>query len=114
MIDQVEVDLRGVLLTVRDQQARPTCLIHAVTAAHEHARAAATHLSPEYLHFFASRGSSTGTSMDEVAAALNVEGQCEEIYCPYLPQDPPSSWKPPKGVAVFRRASEPKNAAAAA
>lgn len=110
MIDHVEVDLRGVLLAVRDQASRPTCLAHAVTAAHEHARGVTAHLSPEYLHFFASQGSPSGSSMPGAAEALEVEGQSEEIHCPYLPQDPVPGWTPPTGLAVFRRASEPKNA----
>jgi len=113
MIDRVEVDLRGTLLAVRDQGARPTCLAHAVTAAHEHARGASAHLSPEYLHFFASQGRAVGNSMDEVAEALKIEGQSAESHCPYFAQDPPSGWKPPTDLTVFRRASEPKNATAA-
>lgn len=117
MIDYVDVDLRSAMLAVRDQEARPTCLAHAVTAAHEHARGAAAHLSPEYLHFFASRRapeSSTGIFMQEVSEALEVDGQSEEVQCPYLLQDPPSGWKPPTRLTVFRRASEPKPATAAA
>ncbi|MFN0008315.1 MAG: C1 family peptidase [Planctomycetota bacterium] len=114
MIDNVEVDLRDVLLVVRDQEARPTCLAHAVTAAHEHARGNAALLSPEYLYFFASTGASDGVSMNEVAGALEVEGQCQEVHCPYLPQDPPSGWKPPTGLTVFRRASKPENTTPAA
>ncbi len=114
MIDHVEVDLRGVLLAVRDQASRPTCLAHAVSAAHEHARGVTAHLSPEYLHFFASKGSPTGSSMDEVAEALEIEGQSEEIHCPYLSNEPPPGWKPPTGLTVFRRASEPKNTTPAA
>lgn len=114
MIDHVEVDMRGPLLGARDQEARPTCLAHAATAAHEQARVACTHLSPEYLHFFASQGSAAGISMDEVADALKLDGQSEEVHCPYLPQDPPLGWKPPTGLTVFRRASERKNATATA
>jgi hypothetical protein len=114
MIDHVEVDLRAALLGVRDQQARPTCLAHAITAAHEHTRRAAAYLSPEYLHFFANQGSSSGISMGEVATALKVEGQIAEIHCPYLPHSPPPAWKPPAGLAVYRRDSEPKRATSAA
>lgn len=113
MIEHVEVDLRGTILAVRDQAARPTCLAHAVTAAHEHARGASTPLSPEYLHFFARPGGTAGRSMDAAADALKAEGQSAESDCPYLPQDPPSGWKPPTGLMVFRRASEPRNATAA-
>lgn len=114
MIDHLEIDLRGSLLAARDQVARPTCLAHAATSAHEHARGASTHLSPEYLHFFASQGSATGSSMDEVANALRVNGQCEEVDCPYSPQDPPLGWEPESGLTVFRRGSERRNATTSA
>ncbi len=114
MIDHVELDLRGALQAVRDQESRPTCLAHAVTVAHEHARGATAQLSPEYLHFFASNGSPSGTSMDEVANELKVEGQSDEAHCPYFSKGPPLGWKPPPGLTVFRRASEPRNVTPAA
>lgn len=47
-------DYRPLLGPVRDQGARPTCLAHASTTAHEHARGLKVALSPEYLHYFAS------------------------------------------------------------
>ncbi len=111
MIERIEVDLRSLLGPVRDQGARPTCLAHAVSAAHEHTRGSPILLSTEYLHFFACGGSpSSGSSMDEIAEALEDEGQPEEIDCPYLAADPPAGWNPPSGLPVFRRGSEPKNA----
>jgi len=111
MIDQADVDLRGVLGGVRDQGPRPTCLAHAVSAAHEYVRGSLVPFSAEYLHFFASRGASTvGCSMDEAAKALEDDGQPTEADCPYLMVAPPASWKPPAGLKVFRRASEPRRA----
>lgn len=109
MIDQIDVDLRSKFRSVRDQGARPTCLAHAVSAAHEHVRRSSVHLSPEYLHFFANGGSS-GRSMDNIAEALEDEGQPEEVDCPYLLPDRPGAWRPPSGLTVFRRASEPRAA----
>ena len=109
MIDHVELDFRSVLLDVRDQGPRPTCLAHAVTAAHEHARSSGVHLSPEYLHFFADTANSlSARSIDQIAKALQSEGQAKESDCPYLLADPPSGWKPSSGVPVFKHASEPK------
>jgi hypothetical protein len=111
MIDQVELDLRSVLLPVRDQGPRPTCLAHAVSAAHEHARRTGSYLSPEYLHFFSDpTDSSCARSVVQVAKALQHDGQAEEATCPYLPAGRPSGWQPPNGVPVFRRSSEPKMA----
>jgi Papain family cysteine protease len=108
MIDP-EVDLRSMLRDVRDQGARPTCLAHAITAAHEHARGSSASLSPEYLYFFASgRHRSAGATMREGAEALKDEGQPDEADCPYHAVDPPSGWMPRAGPQVFRRASRRK------
>lgn len=109
MIDHVELDFRATLLGVRDQGPRPTCLAHAVTAAHEHARGSGVYLSPEYLHFFADTSSlSSARSVDQMAKALHSDGQAQEVDCPYLPADPLPGWKPPYGVPVLKYASEPK------
>jgi hypothetical protein len=114
VIDQVDVDLRAVLWAVRDQGARPTCLAHAASAAHEHALGLTVWLSPEYLHFFSNGGGANpGRSMDETAKALREKGQPEEAQCPYLAVDPAAGWTPPGGLKVFRRASETKSAGAA-
>ncbi len=112
MIDRVDMDLRGRLLGIRDQGPRPTCLAHAVTAAHENARAAFTPLSPDYLHFFAAQITPppSGVSMEQVALALRTQGQVEEAHCPYSLTDPPTGWRPPTGIREYRRASEHKDA----
>jgi hypothetical protein len=109
MIVQVDVDLRPTLVSVRDQGPRPTCLSHAASAAHERARGVMDALSPEYLHFFASGGRAmAGCSIDAVGKALVDKGQPIESDCPYLTAAPPSGWRPPTGLPVFRRASESK------
>jgi hypothetical protein len=110
MIDEMDVDFRAALPAVRDQGARPTCLAHAVSAAHEHARGTAVPLSPEYLHFFATGGTpSGGCSVEDISRALITQGQPEETECPYLGGEPSVGWHPPTGLTVFRRVSEERN-----
>ena len=38
-------------------------------------------------------------------AALSSHGQPVDSDCPYQPSTPAAAWKPPKGLAVFRRRS---------
>jgi len=105
----IEVDLRARLLAVRDQGPRPTCLAHATTVAHEHARGATEPLAPEYLHFFASQQRPwLGCTIPETAQALEVEGQPPELDCPYHPIQPTPAWRPPIGIPVLRYLSEVK------
>lgn len=114
MTVQVEVDFRPKLGPVRDQGTRQTCLAHASSVAHEHSRGSGLTLSPEYLHFFAVTGrSSGGRTIDGLVNALKRAGQSTEADCPYLSSDPPKGWKPPGALRVFRCASEPKFPSAA-
>lgn len=101
---QVEVDLRTALGPVRDQGPRLTCLSHATSVAHEHSRKSVIPLSPEYLHFFATRnGSKGGSTVTGMVSALKKHGQSLETDCPYQTTDPPVTWAPPGGLTVFRR-----------
>ena len=103
---RLEVDLRSALPIVRDQGARPTCLAHAVTAAHENIRGSPIPLSPEYLHFFSTGGKVlSGADFDSTAGSLQRKGQPTENDCPYWAVNPPRGWKPRRGLTVFRRAS---------
>ena len=102
---EIEVDLRPKLGAIRDQGARPTCLAHATTAAHEKCRGSTTWLSPEYLHFFATGGISSGVTFAKIADTLKGKGQPVDADCPYLSTDPPSGWKPRTRLTVFRRDS---------
>ena len=104
----IRLDLRPRLGPVRDQAARPTCLAHAATAAHEHARGSTLALSPEYLHHFATRRyrSSGGVEFSDISQALRDPGQPTETACPYHPNGPPPGWAPTAGLALFRRQSD--------
>lgn len=97
------IDLRTRMCDVRDQGARPTCLAHALTAAHEHAAAMAEPLSPEYLHYLATGGRiCDAAQVYSAIEALKNTGQCTEQDCPYSVSDPPLTWKPPTGLVLRR------------
>ena len=107
----IQLDYRLELGPVRNQGARPTCLAHATTAAHEHIRGSTVPLSPEYLHYFASKdaNSSDGVDFSHVFHALLNHGQPKEIDCPYQPDGPPSTWTPPENLTLYRRNSAMKD-----
>ena len=100
-------DYRPLLGPVRDQGARPTCLAHAATTAHEHARGSKVALSPEYLHYFASGRASTPSGIDfpNLSRALLNPGQPIESDCPYHENEPPPAWTPPANLILYRRQS---------
>lgn len=103
----VHIDHRPMLGPVRDQGPRPTCLSHASTTAHEHARGSPVALSPEYLHYFASNNESAneGVEFTDVSRALFIPGQPTEIACPYHENEPSPAWTPPAVVTLYRRHS---------
>jgi hypothetical protein len=86
----VELDLSGDLMAVRDQGCRPTCLAFAVSDAHAYARGYPTvALSPEYAFFHAAQRmgalfSGQGVTAESILNALEVEGQPEEQHYPYI------------------------------
>lgn len=98
------IDLRSVLLPVRQQGRRQSCLAFASSTAHEHGSKSQEHLSVEYLFFHAvartpSMMPDAGTTMAAVAEALAQEGQPVETAWPYssdqvLPWAPPSISEP--------------------
>ena len=100
----IAFDYRSTIGPIRDQGPRPTCLAHAVSTAHEHARASVVPLSPEYIHYFASSGSehAPGVSVREMSVALAGIGQPTEVDCPYHNTRLPPDWSPPKGVQLYR------------
>lgn len=103
----IRLDYRPRLGPVRDQGARPTCLAHASTTAHEHARGSTTALSPEYLHYFSSGNDSTHAGVDfpHVSRALFDPGQPIETDCPYCVDEPPLGWTPAADLTLYRRRS---------
>ena len=102
----IDLDYRPMLGPIRDQGARPTCLSHAVSTAHEHARESTVQLSPEYLHHFASGvAEGAGISVADVSETLAKEGQPTESDCPYQADGVPCHWTPPVGVRLYRRTS---------
>ena len=103
----VDLDFRSDLCPVRDQGSRPTCLSFATTTAHEYARKCQQPLSPEYLHYFASKlDISNGTTFSDVTEALRKNGQPIEELCPYWHSGLPTDWTLPIGVQVHCRNSE--------
>ena len=103
----IALDYRPAIGPIRDQGPRPTCLAHAVSTAHEYARASAVPLSPEYLHYFSSVGSAhaPGISVPEISVALVGIGQPTEADCSYHTNGLPPDWSPPEGVPLYRRES---------
>lgn len=98
------VDLRSLLLPVRQQGRRQSCLAFASSSAHERGANTGEHLSVEYLFFHAvartpGQNPDAGTTMAAIAAALAEEGQPVETAWPYsssqaLPWTPPSFSNP--------------------
>lgn len=104
MIGQLEVDLRSVLLPVRDQGNRPTCMAQSVTAAHEYSLGGSIPLSAEYLHYFSTGGRiDRGCSMPDSMRTLKNDGQPVETECPYFRLAPPVGWKPTPAKTVYKR-----------
>ena len=103
----IQLDLRCRLGPVRDQGTRPTCLAHATTATHEHARGSTLALSPEYLHYFASDAGSLsdGVGFSSISQALLNPGQPAESDCPYQLSDSPPGWAPATNLPLYRRQS---------
>jgi C1A family cysteine protease len=91
----VSVDLRPMLLPVRDQGHRGTCLAFAVTAIYEVLRAAGTpvaeDLAEEAVYWGCKQVDgnwTTGTSFQSASAALPRWGQPVEVNWPYDPRRP--------------------------
>ncbi len=96
----IDIDLRGQLGEARDQGPRPTCLVFAVSAAHEASRGASEYLSPEVLFYSGAQRShrdpSLGLTQTAVRDALQHDGQPLEGAWKYLPATPGVlAWKPP-------------------
>lgn len=93
------IDFRSLLLPVRQQGRRQSCLAFASSAAHEHGANIGEHLSVEYLFFHAvartpGQNPDAGTTMAATAEALTQEGQPVETAWPYSPNQA-FPWTPP-------------------
>jgi len=96
----VDIDLRDRFCDARDQGLRPTCLVFAVSAAHEARRESPDYLSTEYLFYRGAQRShqdpTKGLSRDAVREALLHDGQPLEASWPYTHNTPnAATWKPP-------------------
>src|SRR2546423_1759253 len=98
------IDLRPQFGPARDQGARPTCLVFAMSDAHAALRSGWTPLSVEYAFYQAQRRAGRPPKEDtliwSLLEALRENGQPEESGWPYLTATPadPSSWAPPAEV----------------
>jgi hypothetical protein len=99
-------DARATLTPVQDQGRSPSCLSHALTTAHEHARGLTERLSPDYLHYHATGGHwSKGATPAGARTALRAHGQPPTALCPSPQEGKEGSWAPPVPSRVYRRAS---------
>lgn len=85
--DEAHADLRGAFGPVRDQGRRPTCLVFALSSAHEHGRDQIDPLSPEALFTAAKKRDgltpAAGTTLSAALVAVEEDGQCDETAWPY-------------------------------
>lgn len=106
----IDVDLRDKLGAAREQGQRPTCLVFAVSAAHEFKRGTAEYLSPEHLHYAGAQRShrdpAQALSRPFVRDALKDDGQPLEVEWPYEANAPAAKdWKPPPSVKTTHKAA---------
>jgi hypothetical protein len=106
----IDADLRGKLGAAREQGQRPTCLVFAVSGAHEFRRGVPDYLSPEYLHYAGAQRShkdpAKGLSRPFVREALKDDGQPLDAEWPYAASAPAAKdWKPPPSVQNIHKAT---------
>ena len=106
----IDIDLRDRLGDARDQRKRPTCLVFAVSGAHEASRASNDYLSPEFLFYCGVHRShkdpTRGLTRISVREALLLDGQPIESFWPYLQATPKmSEWKAPTPGAPTNKAT---------
>lgn len=111
-------DLRTSFGPIRDQGARPTCLVFAASDVHAALRTPWAALSCEFLFYHAQRRANRsphdGATLAGVIASLHDDGQPLEEGWPYLAQMPTdtASWKPPQNVGAILRCRGTRGAAA--
>lgn len=100
-----QLDVSADFLDIRDQGVRYTCVAMSISALHEYSRGSKEYLSVEFLHYKARQrqGSfSDGIELIHGRSALEIDGQCCELECPYLSIEPNEIWKPslPKHIVL--------------
>ncbi|WP_437334269.1 C1 family peptidase [Sorangium sp. So ce394] len=106
----IDADLRDRLAEARDQGQRPTCLVFAVSAAHEAKRNSHDYLSPEFLFYSGAQRShkdlKKGLTRNAVRDALMYDGQPLDAVWPYAVKAPDASdWRPPADAALTHKAT---------
>lgn len=99
---------------VRDQGARPTCLVFAASDVHASIRAGAWEpLCCEYAYYhavqYSHKDSTRGVDIDSILHTIRVMGQPYEKHWPYLKAIPSdiALWTPPGDISpLFRRNSQ--------
>jgi hypothetical protein len=109
----VRNDLRHMFGEVRDQGARPTCMVFAVSDVHAGVRPGWEPLSCEYAFYHAVQSShgdrSRGVNFDSILCTIRTNGQPPEECWPYSTTLPSkmTAWEPPQNVTpLYRRESE--------
>lgn len=98
------VDFRPQLCPTRDQGPTESCVSHATSTAHEHARKLPEALSAEFLHYHATSGSwDKPISLDRVAVVLEAIGQPLEGRCAPFTASSATTWRPPTRATLHRR-----------
>jgi hypothetical protein len=93
MTMKIVVDLSSKFGPVRWQHYRPTCMAFSFSECHEIVQALNCQ-SPEYLYRAAARrmpswvAGGAGLSIGAAISALNLDGQPDEVICPYAPSEP--------------------------
>ncbi len=101
---------QDILPPVRDQGLRSTCLSIALSDGHLIARRTGPVLSPEHLHFQATRrvgfGPNDAIPLSAGRDTLSQDGQTSESDCPYSPLPRPPAWTPVGNLSqVWRRST---------
>lgn len=96
----MSVDLRSKITGIRDQGARPLCMICAASDVHEASHATGFALSAEYLTYYCQQRKGvndflSGFGVDDVGEVMVNDGQPSEAFHPYRENELTSAVKPP-------------------
>jgi len=96
----LSVDLRSQISDIRDQGARPLCMICAASDVHEAFHATGFALSAEYLTYYCQKHDCVndflaGFGVNTVSSVLTSNGQPSETFHPYVKKELTSAVRPP-------------------